>query len=73
MNELTSKSSFKQAELASLYRVLSKESDMYRLLIKRVSTVTSEFLQYRIRIGLNRVSIEWVVERLVYLNSQASY
>jgi hypothetical protein len=34
MNELTSRSSFKQAELASLYQVLSRESDMYRLLIE---------------------------------------
>jgi len=53
MNELTSqtnessrtiRSSFKRAELASSYRVLSSESDMYHLLIELVSTVMSEFL-----------------------------
>jgi len=40
----------------SPYRVLSCESGMYHLLIQRVSTVTSEFLQYQARvwIGLNR-------------------
>jgi len=38
---------------------------MYHLLIERVSTVTIEFLQYRarVRIGLNRASIERVVEQ----------
>jgi hypothetical protein len=39
---------------------------MYHLLIEQVSTVTSEFLQYRARtrIGLNRAGIEQVVERI---------
>jgi hypothetical protein len=57
--------SLKQVELASLYRILSSESDMYHLLIERVSIVTIEFLQYRarVRIGLNRAGIERVVER----------
>jgi len=65
MDELTSRSSFKRAELASPYRVLSRESGMYHLLIERVSTITIEFLQYRARvsIGLNRASIERAVER----------
>jgi hypothetical protein len=38
---------------------------MYHLLIEWISTVTSEFLQYRARvqIGLNRTSIERIVER----------
>jgi hypothetical protein len=58
-------SSCKRAELASPYRVLSSESGMYYLLIEGVSTVTIEFLQYRaqVRIRLNRVGIERVIER----------
>jgi len=56
---------FKWIELASHYQVLSSEPGMYHLLIERVSTVTSEFLQYQARlwIRLNRTGIEWVVER----------
>jgi hypothetical protein len=64
MNELTSltnetgerssRSSFKRAKLASPYRVLSSESDVHHLLIERISTVTSEFLQYRARIRMNQ-------------------
>jgi len=44
---------------------LSSESGMYYLLIEGVSTVTIEFLQYRaqVRIRLNRVGIERVIER----------
>jgi len=39
---------------------------MYHVLIKWVSTVTNEFLQYRVRvqIELNQTGIEQVVEQL---------
>jgi len=55
----------------SPYLVLSSESGMYHLLIKQVFTVMIEFLQYRarVRIGLNRVGIERVVERTGLLTS----
>jgi hypothetical protein len=38
---------------------------MYHLLIERVSTVMSEFLQYRaqVQIGLNQAGIERIAER----------
>jgi hypothetical protein len=41
------------------------ESGIYHLLIEQVSTVTSEFLQYRVRIQieLNRTDIKRVVKR----------
>jgi hypothetical protein len=48
---------------------------MYHLLIKRVSTVMIEFLQYRarVRIELNRAGIERVVERTDLFTSLPMY
>jgi hypothetical protein len=42
----TNQLNFKRGELASPYQVLSSELGMYHLLIERVSTVTSGFVQY---------------------------
>jgi hypothetical protein len=55
----------KRARLMSPYRVLSSESGMYHLLIERVSTVMSGFVQCRARVlvEFNRAGIEGVVGR----------
>jgi hypothetical protein len=50
---------------------LSSESGIYHLLIKQVSIVTSEFLQFRtrVRIRLNQAGIEWIVEQTSLFSS----
>jgi hypothetical protein len=46
--------------------IMEVGTGMYYLLIERVSTVTSEFLEYwtRVRIRLNQPSIERIVKQI---------
>jgi len=68
-------SSLIRARLASPYRVLLSESNMYHLLIKQVSTVISGFLQQRALawVGFYRRVSGGLSDELVYLQPTYIY